>query len=528
VVLLIDKSPLSLRTRAVIFLAVFALYFVPNVYLLSMGVKGVPTAIVLPPMAAGMLFGFVPGLIAGLLSMPLNIVLYAVFGQAIGDLIGVPAMTGYLLLIFMSPIVGLLRDMRLKLHDELILRKRAEAQLQEYLKELEGTVQSRTSELLKMEKQLYQTQKLESIGTLAGGVAHDFNNLLTGIIGRVSLSLRHTPEDDPRYRHLKDIQDIVGSAANLTGQLLGFARGGKYDVTPTDINELIKNQVEMFGRTKKEISIHENYNANRSIVEVDQSQIEQVLLNLFVNAWQAMPRGGDLYVETKRFNASEQYVQLHQLNDNQFIQITVTDTGIGMDSETRKKIFDPFFTTKEMGGGTGLGLASAYGIVKNHGGFINVYSEEGKGTTFTFYLPAATDSTQPAERVSPRAIAQGSETVLVVDDETIVSDVLEPMLQDMGYRVFTAKSGKSAVEIYRKNWQEISLIIVDFIMPGMDGKETFSRLQQINPDVKAIVSSGYSVDGRAREMIESGCTGVLQKPYDMEELSIQIRQVLDK
>ena len=224
----------------------------------------------------------------------------------------------------------------------------------------------------RLEAQLQQALKMEAMGTLAGGIAHDFNNLLMAIQGRTSIMLNKKDSFHPDIRHLKGIEDDIESAADLTRQLLGFARGGKYEVRPTDLNELIKKQNRMFGRTKKEITIRGKYEKNSWPVEVDRGQIEQVLLNLYVNAWQAMPGGGDLYLETENVTLDKTDVKPFSIEPGKYVKISVTDTGVGMDKATRKKIFEPFFTTKEMGRGTGLGLASAYGIIKNHGGFINV------------------------------------------------------------------------------------------------------------------------------------------------------------
>ena len=240
-----------------------------------------------------------------------------------------------------------------------------------------------------MEGELIHAQKMEAVGTLAGGMAHDFNNLLTGIAGYTSLMLLHRNENDPSYERLKSIEQLVLSGANLTRQLLGFARGGKYEVKPTDLNELLKSSSEMFGRTRREITIHAKYQKDIYTVDVDRGQIEQVLLNLYVNAWQAMPEGGHLYLETQNTGIDAVYATRHAVSAGDYVKIAVTDTGTGMDQATQNRVFEPFFTTKEMGRGTGLGLASAYGIVKNHGGIINVYSEVGRGTTFNIYLPVS-------------------------------------------------------------------------------------------------------------------------------------------
>jgi signal transduction histidine kinase len=234
----------------------------------------------------------------------------------------------------------------------------------------------------KLQDQLQQAQKMDSLGTLAGGIAHDFNNLLMGIQGRTSLMLMRSDSSHSHFEHLKGIEDYIQSAAGLTKQLLGFARGGKYEIKTTDLNEFIKKQNLMFGRTRKEINIHERFEKNLWTVEVDQGQVEQVLLNLYVNSWQAMPGGGGLYIQTENIVIDEFFNRPYHVEPGKYVKIIVTDTGVGMDEATQQRIFDPFFTTKEMGRGTGLGLASAYGIIKNHDGFIDVYSEKGKGTTF--------------------------------------------------------------------------------------------------------------------------------------------------
>ena len=241
----------------------------------------------------------------------------------------------------------------------------------------------------KIEAQLQHAQKMEAIGTLAGGIAHDFNNLLMGIQGNASLAFCEMDTTHPHYGRLKNIEQYVQQGAELTRQLLGFARGGKYETKLTDLNELVEKGSDMFGRTKKEITIRSKYQKDIWAAEVDQGQIEQVLLNLYVNAWQAMPGGGNLYLQTENVTLDENYVKPYDVSPGRYVKISVTDTGVGMDEATLQRIFEPFFTTKEMGRGTGLGLASAYGIIINHKGIINVYSEKGVGTTFNIYLPAS-------------------------------------------------------------------------------------------------------------------------------------------
>ena len=379
----------------------------------------------------------------------------------------------------------------------------------------------------KLEAQLQQAQKMESIGTLAGGIAHDFNNLLMAMQGRASIMLMNKDSSHPDFEHLRGIEGHVESAADLTKQLLGFARGGKYEVRPTDLNELIKKQNRMFGRTKKEIIINGKYEENLWSAEIDRGQIEQVLLNLYVNAWQAMPGGGSLYVETENVTLDENYIKPFAIEPGRYVKISVTDTGVGMDKATQERIFDPFFTTKEMGRGTGLGLASSYGIIKNHGGFINVYSEKGHGTTFNVYLPASEKEVIEEKKLAGDTV-RGTETVLLVDDEDMIIEIAEELLAQLGYKVLTAKSGKEAIEIYEENKEEINIVLLDMIMPDMSGGETYDRLKDINPKAKILLSSGYSINGQATEILDRGCNGFIQKPFKIKELSQKLREILEE
>ena len=394
--------------------------------------------------------------------------------------------------------------------------------------EISGTlgVSVDISERRRLETQLQQAQKMEAVGTLAGGIAHDFNNLLMAIQGRTSIMLTKKDSSHPDIKHLKGIEDNVESAADLTRQLLGFARGGKYAVKPTDLNELVKKENRMFGRTKKQISIRGKYEKDLWSVEVDQGQIAQVLLNLYVNAWQAMPAGGDLYLETENVTLDENYVKPFSIEPGKYVKISVTDTGTGMDKATREKIFEPFFTTKEMGRGTGLGLASAYGIIKNHGGFIDVYSEKGHGTTFNIYLPASEKEIIEEKKPAGDTL-RGSETVLFVDDEDMIIEVAEEMFEQLGYKLLIARSGKEAIETYEKNKEQIDIVLLDMIMPDMSGSDTYESLKEIDPDIKVLLASGYSIDGLATEIMDRGCNGFIQKPFKMKELSQKLREILD-
>ncbi|MBW2311522.1 MAG: PAS domain S-box protein [Deltaproteobacteria bacterium] len=383
------------------------------------------------------------------------------------------------------------------------------------------------TERKQLEAQLQQAQKMEAIGTLAGGVAHDFNNLLMGIQGRTSLMLMGIDPSHPHYEHLKGVEELVQSASSLTRQLLGFAKGGKYEVKPTNLNELLNKTSDMFARTKKEISIYKKYQDDIWAVDVDQGQIEQVLFNLYVNAWQAMPGGGELYLETENVKLSKKFVRPFQVEPGRYVRISVTDTGIGMDEKTQQRIFDPFFTTKEMGRGTGLGLASAYGIITNHGGIIEVFSKKGEGTTFTIYLPVSEGRIVKEEEVSEK-ILKGKETILLVDDEEMILKIGRDLLNAMDYKVFTARSGREAVELYKGQKDSIDLVILDMIMPEMGGGQVYDRMKEINPDLKVLLSSGYSIDGQAHEIMERGCDGFIQKPFNLTKLSAKIRDILEK
>ncbi len=378
-----------------------------------------------------------------------------------------------------------------------------------------------------LETQLQQARKMEAIGTLAGGIAHDFNNLLMGILGSTSLMLFNIESNHPHYEGLKNIEQHVQSGADLTKQLLGFARGGRYEVKSIDLNKLIKKTSEMFGRTKKEIRIYTKYQKNIWPVEADQSQIEQVILNLYVNAWQAMPGGGDLYLQSENVSLDEGHVKPLNIGPGRYVKLSITDTGTGMDEATRQRIFDPFFTTKEMGRGTGLGLASVYGIIKNHGGIIDVNSKKGEGATFTIYMPASDKEIIEEKRVSNETL-KGTETVLLVDDEDRIVDIGKKILKIMGYKVLIARSGKEAIALYKENQARIDIVVLDMIMPEIGGGEAYDRLKEINPHVRVLLSSGYSINGEATEILERGCNGFVQKPFSMKELSRRIREILDK
>lgn len=382
------------------------------------------------------------------------------------------------------------------------------------------------TERTRLERMLQQSQKVKAIGTLAGGIAHDFNNLLMAIQGRASLMSVDLEPSHRHVEHIKAIEDSIQSAAHLTKQLLGFARGGKYEVKPVDINELLLGSVKMFGRTKKEINIHTKLQIRPLVVEADRRQIEHVLLNMYINAWQAMHDGGELYLETKTVTLDDSYRKLYDIKAGRYANISIEDTGVGMDDCICQQIFDPFFTTKEKERGTGLGLASAYGIVKNHGGIITVNSEVGLGTKFNIYLPV---SEKKAYREAPirTGLCKGSETILLVEDEENILKVGQEMLEELGYRVILAKDGKQAVDTIKNGLDGIDLVILDLIMPNMGGDKAFDLIREIQPAMPVLLSSGYSLDGEANAIMRKGCNEFVQKPFSITKLSQAVRKILD-
>ena len=371
-----------------------------------------------------------------------------------------------------------------------------------------------------------QVQRMEALGTLAGGIAHDFNNLLMGIQGRISLIATDLENNRSHAEHIRAIEDHIHSATSLTKQLLGLARGGKYEVKPIDLNELLTGSADMFGRTRKELRIRIRTWKAPLVTDADKRQLEQVLLNLYVNAWQSMPEGGVLSLATSITHLDETVCEPHGIQSGDYAEVAITDTGAGMDEATLKRIFDPFFSTKDKSRGTGLGLASAYGIIKNHGGMIRVASQSGKGSTFTLYLPI-TDKQAYRENPRNEGVVKGTETILLIDDEAMVLMVAHAMLEKLGYRVIDARNGHEAMDILAQQADDIDIVILDLILPGMDGGKIFDRIRELKPEIPVMLSSGYALDGQAAGIMAKGCNGFIQKPFNIAELSQQVRSVLD-
>jgi PAS domain S-box-containing protein len=353
-----------------------------------------------------------------------------------------------------------------------------------------------------LEAQLQQAHKMEAVGTLAGGMAHELNNLLMRIQGNVSLMLLDI-DTTPHFERLKNIEKEVQSGARLTSHLLGYARKGKYEVKLLDLNQLVRETSDAFGRTRKQIRIHLELAKDLFIIEAGPGQTEQVLWDLLVNAADAMPGGGDLILRT--MNTTHYYMKdkLYDPNPGNYVLLTVTDTGLGMDAQTAERIFDPFFTTKEMGRGTGLGLASAYGIIRSHGGHIDVESKKGHGTKFSIYLPASEKPLEKGIETAAVEVMKANGTVLLVEDDEVILEVGRDLLEAMGYQVLTAKDGKEAIEIYRKNQDDTDIVVLDMVMPNMGGGEAYDRLREI-------------------------CNGFIQKPFRMNELAEKIREIFEQ
>ena len=380
-------------------------------------------------------------------------------------------------------------------------------------------------ERARLESQLRHAQRMEAVGTLAGGIAHNFNNLLMGIQGNVSLVLKDIEPRHPHHHRLETIEALVKGGSKLTGELLGFARAGRYEVRAIDVNELVRQTADTFGTARREVRIHLDLSTDLLRVRADRSQLEQVLLNLFINAAEAMPNGGDLSIRTRGTSHLELQGRPYVPRPGSYAAIRVRDNGVGMDADTQRRIFEPFFTTKGLSGGTGLGLSSVYGAVKAHGGYIDVSSESGVGSTFTVYLPVTDEDVLTAEDTQGE-IVLGRGTVLVVDDDEAVLEACSSILAYLEYTPLKAASGRQAVELFRERWRDIDLVILDMILPDIGGGEVYDALKAIHPQVRVLLASGYSLGGAAQAILERGCNDFIQKPFTIEQLSQKIGAVI--
>jgi PAS domain S-box-containing protein len=381
------------------------------------------------------------------------------------------------------------------------------------------------SEKKAMERQIWQHQKMEAIGTLAGGIAHNFNNLLMNIMGLTGLILAGTDRDHPAHADLKLIEQEVVKGSALTKQLLSLGRGGAIAPKPIDLNALLEKAAGLFCRTRTGVAIIRKLAPALPPVEVDPGQMEQVMLNLMVNAWQAMSRQGELTLASEAVTLSKAFCESYERPPGPYVHLSLTDTGQGMDEATLGRIFEPFFTTKGVGQGTGLGLATVYAIIKHHRGIIRVDSQPGRGTTFHLFLPVSAKAAVP-ETSREDGVLRGVGTILLVDDEDGVRTVAARMLEQLGYHVMSVPSGSRALEIYFGEQHRIDLVILDMLMPGMGGVETFQKLKELDPEVRVLLSSGYSLDGDAQQVMAAGARGFIQKPYRLANLSHKVAEIL--
>ena len=382
----------------------------------------------------------------------------------------------------------------------------------------------------KLESQLRHAQKMEAVGTLTGGIAHDFNNILTSIVGYGDL-LRMTMREDVQWEdYLDQLLASAQRAANLTQNLLAFSRKQIMSPKPVDLNTIISRVERLLHRLIGEDIELQTRLADRELtVLADAGQIEQVLMNLAVNARDAMFGGGVLYLSTGVTEIDSVYIASRGYGKaGTYTRVSITDTGEGMNEHTRERVFEPFFTTKDVGKGTGLGLSIVYGIIKQHGGYIDCESESGKGTTFTIYLPLIERRTEEAGQAPNEVLKGGSETILVTEDDMAVRRLAKTMLEEVGYTVLTAADGAEAVEIFRKNAARIDLLLLDVIMPKQNGKQLYDEIRQVRSDVKILFMSGYTADVvNSRGLLEQGMQ-IITKPFSLKHLSKKVREVLDQ
>ena len=380
----------------------------------------------------------------------------------------------------------------------------------------------------KLHAQLLQAQKMEAVGQLAGGISHDFNNILTAIIGYAHMLKMKLQDDEKLSSFAGHILSLSDKAANLTQSLLAFSRKQIMNPKPVNINDIIRAFEKLLSRIiREDIEIRTVLSENAPIVMADNGQIEQVLMNLATNARDAMPEGGMLTVETATVDIDQGFIREHGYGKTgPHAVISVTDSGAGMDRKTREKIFEPFFTTKEVGKGTGLGLAMVYGIIKQHDGYINVYSEPGIGTTFRIYLPLIEGKAEEMKLEVIKPLETGTETILLAEDETAVREFTKKLLEEYGYTVIDAIDGDDAIGKYKLHKDKIQLLMLDVIMPNRNGSEVYRAIKEITPDIKVLFTSGYPAE-HINGMIAEG-SGFILKPGSPTELLKKIREVLDR
>jgi two-component system NtrC family sensor kinase len=385
------------------------------------------------------------------------------------------------------------------------------------------------TEKRKLEEQLLQSQKMEAVGLLAGGVAHDFNNILSAIIGYGSLIQAKIGDDAQLAHYTTEVLAAANRAANLTKSLLAFSRKQIIDPQPLMLSDVIGKIEKLLLRIiGEDIEFKTFYAGEELTVMADRGQIEQVLLNMATNARDAMPEGGTLTIRTEPACIDDAFLRIHGYGKaGPYALITVTDTGTGMDNHTRERIFEPFFTTKETGKGTGLGLSIVYGVVKQSNGYITCTSEPGRGTTFNIYLPLIPASSAGIEPSIAAQAKKGSETVLIAEDDEYLRKLNQAVLEEYGYRVIVARDGEEAVNLFKDNKNEIRLLVLDVIMPKKNGKDTYEEIKRIMPAVKVLFTSGYTVDFVSNKGIVERGRNFLSKPVSPTTLLLKVREILD-
>lgn len=383
------------------------------------------------------------------------------------------------------------------------------------------------TERKKMEGAILHAQKIDSIGNLAGGIAHDFNNILAAILGSASIMRRRLTDRDKMSKYVEIIEGAARRGSSLTRQLLTFARKTESFNEVVNVNEIIQETLRMFERSvSKEITIVTWLSGEPVFVDGDPGQIQQALLNLFLNARDAMPDGGTLTITTKVAMADAHTTsQFTSVKAGPFVEVTVADTGLGIEKSLQNRVFEPFFTTKDSG--TGLGLSVLYGVVQSHGGFINLQSEVGRGTSFSIYFPRTLSRVRTAARQRRQRLPRGREHILVIDDEVSVCEVARDMLGDLGYTITIVHDGKAGVETYRTRQGSIDLVLLDMNMPLMGGKAAFEQLRKINPAIRIVILTGYGKDTTETAALSTEASGFLQKPFQLEDLALKVRNVLD-
>jgi len=438
---------------------------------------------------------------------------------------------GIMIHILFAIVIGTFSSLTLKLKVENANRKEAQNQLKEYQNHLEEMVQKRTKELQTVNERLRQVEKMEAIGQLAGGIAHDFNNQLTIVLGYCELLISQLIDQPKLLEYLQQIHSSGRRASDLTRQLLAFARKGVYKQQVVNMHNIIMEVITLLSRSiNKNISIKHDFQSKKPFVWGGPTQLQNAILNLSLNSRDAMEDGGHLSFETHDIEVDDKFCKDSGLNltNGPYVSISVKDTGCGMDSEVQKHLFEPFFTTKEEGKGTGMGLAAVYGIINSHKGGITVQSSPGNGSTFTLLIPQTGKTELPKTRSIKTIKDYHGRHILIIDDEQAVAKTIRDMICGYGFTVTICYSGRDALEIYRTGWDKIDIVIIDMVMPEMDGRETYFKLKEINQNVFTIISSGFALTKEIELTLKAGANAFLQKPYNQQDLIDQIDRVLCK